>query len=175
MAELMQKTGRKNPPRIDFTPMVDLGFLLITFFIFTASLSEPRTMDIQMPSDGGPGTTIKHFTAMTVFLGDKHSLYYFKGHYAMNNDYSKLEKATFGSIRDALLTHKEQVRQDIINQIKGSEVDDFPFILVKASKESDSGDLVNLLDELAIVGMNNYALMDLTAEDDLALNSMVLR
>lgn len=63
MAELnvsTGKTGRKNrtskmPVRVDLTAMVDLAFLLITFFMLTTSLTKPREMPVVMPADGPPG------------------------------------------------------------------------------------------------------------------------
>lgn len=172
MAEIINTRGRKSTPRIDFTPMVDLGFLLITFFVFTSSLNEPRTMDIQMPVEGGVVTKIKHYTAMTIYLADKHRLFYLTGSDAMKNDYTKMKNLSLKNgqeLRDALLMHKENVRLCIESRVKGSDKDDFPFVIVKASQKSDYSDLVNTLDELSITGMLNYALVDISEEDEKAI------
>ncbi len=174
MAEIIAKTnnkcGRQGPkpsPRIDLTPMVDLGFLLITFFIFTTSLSEPRNMEIQMPAEGGPPTELAHHTAMTIFLSNHHHLLYYSGMDAMNNQFDKLTETGFNNdgIRNALLNHAANVKKAIASRLKGSSVNDLPFVIIKAGPKSDYGDLVNLLDELMITNTGNYALMDLTMDE----------
>ena len=58
MAEFISNQSKNNKrihknPKIDMTPMVDLGFLLITFFIFTTSMAEPKAMNLIVPDDGG--------------------------------------------------------------------------------------------------------------------------
>lgn len=168
MAEIISSKNRKGAPRIDFTPMVDLGFLLITFFVMTSRLSEPFVTDIQMPVEGGSPTEIPDFTAMTIYLGDAHNLFYFTGKQAMNNEFDKLQQTSFQStgIRAALMAHKMNVRKCIESGLKGSSVRDFPFIIIKAGKESHYSDIVDLLDELAISNMPNYALVDMNDKEE---------
>lgn len=171
MAEITVKnsgTAGRGNPRIDLTPMVDLGFLLITFFIFTTTLTVPKTMDINMPVEG-PSMPLAHHTAMTIFLGKNHKLYHYSGTDAMNSEYEKLQQTDFLTIRKALFEHAANVKQAIAMGLKGSKKDDFPFVIVKASAESQYADLVNLLDELSITNMGNYALVDISAEEERAL------
>src|SRR6476620_11987463 len=77
------KKGKKLSTRIDLTPMVDLGFLLITFFMFTTTLAKPKTMEINMPNkekiDEKDQTKVKESTAMTILLSKNHRVYYYEG------------------------------------------------------------------------------------------------
>src|ERR1039458_5055987 len=78
------KKGKKLSTRIDLTPMVDLGFLLITFFMFTTTLAKPKTMEINMPYKDPnmkieDQNKIKKSVALTVLLSKNHRIYYYEG------------------------------------------------------------------------------------------------
>src|SRR5436189_2682422 len=78
------KKGKKLSTRIDLTPMVDLGFLLITFFMFTTTLAKPKTMEINMPYKDAhmkeeEKNKIKNSVAHTVLLSKNHRTYYYEG------------------------------------------------------------------------------------------------
>ena len=78
------KKGKKQSTRVDLTPMVDLGFLLITFFMFTTTLSKPKTMQINMPYKDenikeDEQTKLKASQSMTVLLSKNHRIYYYQG------------------------------------------------------------------------------------------------
>ena len=78
-----KKGVKKMSTRVDFTPMVDLGFLLITFFMLTTTLLKPQTMEISMPSKDKvkdeDGIKIKQSLAITVLLGKDNAVYYYFG------------------------------------------------------------------------------------------------
>jgi biopolymer transport protein ExbD len=61
--------------KIDMTPMVDLGFLLISFFIFTTSISTPAVTKLFMPADGVP-SKLGESNALTLLLGNNNTLFY---------------------------------------------------------------------------------------------------
>src|SRR5262245_17175055 len=71
------KTMRKNL-RIDMTPMVDLGFLLITFFVFTTEISKPATTQLNMPHDGPP-LPIPESKSLTILLNGSNKIFYYYG------------------------------------------------------------------------------------------------
>ena len=91
------KKAKKLSTRVDMTPMVDLGFLLITFFIFTATMSSPTTMDLNMPkeTDKKDETKIKQSGALTIMLGKNDQVYYYEGELTQDNASSIFKQTTF--------------------------------------------------------------------------------
>src|ERR1044072_1015913 len=78
------KKGKKLSTRIDLTPMVDLGFLLITFFMYTTTLAKPKTMQINMPYKDEKlqekdQSKVKKSTALTILVSKDHRLYTYEG------------------------------------------------------------------------------------------------
>src|SRR4051812_35730254 len=76
-----KKRSKKVSTKIDMTPMVDLAFLLITFFMFTTSLSQPKAMEVNMPDKTKENITqpIKESQALTVILGENNKVYWYTG------------------------------------------------------------------------------------------------
>src|SRR5687768_5160335 len=111
------KKGKKLSTRIDLTPMVDLGFLLITFFMFTTTLAKPKGMTINMPFDDPnmlpeDRTKVKADAALTVLLGKEHRIYYYEGIGDDPTNPPKMEVAYFNganNIRDVLIKKKQRV------------------------------------------------------------------
>jgi biopolymer transport protein ExbD len=68
----------KHNLKIDMTPMVDLGFLLISFFVITTELSKPTVADLYMPKDGKP-MPLENLNALTVLLGKSNTVFYYHG------------------------------------------------------------------------------------------------
>ena len=104
------KKAKKLSTRVDMTPMVDLGFLLITFFIFTATMNEPTTMDLNMPKDTDKDeevTKAKQSGALTIMLGKNDQVYYYEGELAP--DGSNFKQTTFKGIRDIIINKKKSV------------------------------------------------------------------
>lgn len=170
MAE-MEVKGGKGSPRVDLTPMVDLGFLLITFFMFTTTMSKPKTMEIQMPfkednMKEDEKSKVKESTAMTILLSKDHRIYYY---YGIGSDATKppeLKVTSFkdqDGIRDAIIAKKKEV-QGLISSGQLS-ADDKLTIMVKPAENSTTDDLINVLDEMTINAVPIYAVVDITPVD----------
>ena len=94
------KKAKKLSTRVDMTPMVDLGFLLITFFIFTATMSSPTTMDLAMPKeteDKEKQTEVKQSGALTIMLGKDNKVYYYEGELTQENASTAFKSATIAT------------------------------------------------------------------------------
>ena len=92
------KKAKKLSTRVDMTPMVDLGFLLITFFIFTTTMSSPTTMQLYMPKDTDKDedqNKAKESGALTIMMSKDNHIYYYEGQ--LTDNASNFKQATFGS------------------------------------------------------------------------------
>src|SRR6476659_3068409 len=81
------KKPKKLSTRVDLTPMVDLGFLLITFFVFTTTMSKPTAMSMNEPKDDKPEDQmkVKESAVMTILLGKNDQVYYYNGNLTADN------------------------------------------------------------------------------------------
>lgn len=162
------KKGKKLSTRIDLTPMVDLGFLLITFFMFTTTLAKPKTMEINMPYKDQnlkeeEKNKLKASAAMTVLLSKNHRVYYYEGIGDDPNHPPELKVTYFTAqkgIRDALIAKKNLVAG--LKQSGALGPKDEATILIKPDSTSTYSDLVNILDEMNINDIKVYAIVDIS-------------
>lgn len=164
------KKSKKMSTRVDLTPMVDLGFLLITFFIFTTTMAKPKTMEINMPNtekiDEKDQTKVKESTAMTILLSKNHRVYYYEGLATDPNVPPDLKVTGFKAkdgIRDAIIAKKQKVEQLKQQGVLGPK--DQATILIKPDVNSTYADMVNILDEMSINDVRVYAIIDITPVD----------
>lgn len=165
------KKGKKLSTRVDLTPMVDLGFLLITFFMLTTTLNKPKTMEINMPYKDDlekieEETKIKESTALTVLLSKKHRIYYYEG--------MATDPETPPDVKITGFKPEKGIRDVIIKKMKDVEdlkrsgalnEKDKTTVLIKPDTNSTYEDLVNILDEMAINDVRVYAIVDITDVD----------
>lgn len=165
MAELNQapastggaRTSKKLSTRVDLTAMVDLAFLLVTFFMLTTSLDKPRIMSLVMPDKGNEtGTSVAASRTVTLCLGKDNQLVYYRG---------TIEKPI--DAPQTLGFNKDGLRRTLFNMSQKIKLETGKpmIVLVKPSDHSAYGNLVNTIDELNITQNQIYAVTDLSPKD----------
>lgn len=141
------KKSKKKPARVDLTAMVDLGFLLITFFIFTTTMAQPMAMDLFMPKDSTEPnqTKIKESGAFIVILGKDDNIYYYEGMDAL-----QMKPTTYEDIRGLILDKKRRTKPD-----------DF-MVIIKPTADATYRNTVDMLDEMKINVVERYAMVDIS-------------
>ena len=142
------KKGKKLSTRVDLTPMVDLGFLLITFFIFTTTMSQPTAMRLFLPKDVDKPeeqNKVKESAVITLMPSKADMVYYYEG-----LDPSKVQQSTFKGIRDIILDKKRR-----------TDPKDFT-VVIKPTKDATYKNTVDILDEMTIDEVHRFALVDIT-------------
>lgn len=145
------KKAKKQSTRVDLTPMVDLGFLLITFFIFTTTMSQPTAMKLFLPKDTDKPeeqNKAKESGALTLLLGDKSNVYYYEGQ--LDPTASNFKSSTM-----------KQIRDEIISKKRSTNVDDL-VIVIKPGPDATYKDVVDILDEMTINDIKRYAMVDIS-------------
>ena len=155
------KKGKKLSTRVDLTPMVDLGFLLVTFFVFTSTMSQSTAMNMNEPKDDDPNEQIKvkNSGAMTILLGKKDQIYYYFG---------QLDAATLSEQFKS--TNFKDIRGIIVEKKKATPIDDLMYI-IKSDSSSSFKNAIDILDEMSIsdVKAGHYAQVDITPTEALMI------
>ncbi len=148
--------SKKQSTRVDMTPMVDLMFLLITFFMLTTTLAKPQAMDLAMPDKNDnkeDQLDVADTRTMTLLLGNKNRIEWYIG--LVDNPKTPPTVENYGKdgIRKAIL--------DKAKEIKAATGKDL-IVLVKPSDKSNYRNLVDILDEIKITNVQQYAIVDIT-------------
>jgi biopolymer transport protein ExbD len=162
------KKAIKLSTRVDMTPMVDLGFLLITFFIFTTTMSTPSTMKLFMPKDEKDPkdlTEIKQSGALTIMLGKNNGVFYYEGQ--LEPDGSNFKSSTYKEIRDVIINKKKDVIENgrRLGYPKDTLDKDF-VVVIKPNSEATYKNTVDILDEMTINQVKRFALVDITDDEN---------
>lgn len=145
------KKAKKASTRVDLTPMVDLGFLLITFFIFTTTISQPTAMKLNLPKDTDKPeeqNKLKESGALTLLLGKNDNVYFYEGQ--LDPAASNLQSSTM-----------KKIRNEIIKKKRSTPPEDL-MVVIKPGETSTFKDVVNALDEMTINDIKRYALVDIS-------------
>lgn len=179
------KKAKRLSTRVDMTPMVDLGFLLITFFVFTATLTTPTTLDLNMPkdiNDPKDQTEAKESGVLSIMLGKGNQVYYYEGKLEVAEGKNNFQQATFKGIRDVIITKKREVKGKHVHdnacpklqekaKAKGDPdwsdaCRDRDFIvIIKPSVDATYKNTVDILDEMTINQVKTYAMVKILKEE----------
>ena len=142
------KKAKKLSTTVDMTPMVDLGFLLITFFIFNTTVASPTAMQFYLPKDVDKPeeqNKVKESGAFTIMLGKADQVYYYEG-----LDPTQIKATNFKGIRDEILRKKKSTNpEDLV-------------MIIKPSDDATYKNTVDMLDEMAIAEIKRYAMVDIS-------------
>ena len=198
MSAEVQESGKKGKGskqkkmtvRVDFTPMVDMNMLLITFFMLCTTLSKPQTMEISMPSNDKNITEeqqskVKASQAITLLLAGGDKLYYYEG----EPNYKDYTSHNADGLRSILLK-KNSVAVREVNELKKQKADlkiseedytkklseiksgkDTPTVIIKATDDSSYKNLIDALDEMQICNIGKYVITDSVDADQFLIKN----
>ncbi len=141
--------SHKLSTKIDMTPMVDLGFLLITFFMLTTSLMKPVTMQLNMPVKDKDGSPVKCTESLNVVIDTDNKVHYYQGE--CNPEVHTTNFSDDG-IRQVLFDYKREIGDDFT-------------VVIKSTDKAKYRNMVDLLDEMTITNNKHYAIVEITEED----------
>ncbi|CAM3036700.1 biopolymer transporter ExbD [Chryseobacterium flavum] len=149
--------SKKQSTRVDMTPMVDLGFLLITFFMFTTTFSKPNVMDLGLPAKPKkdqpkpPPTEIKLSNSISILLGKDNRVFWHQQDPTSLNDQNLMETTL----------DREGIRK-VIQQAKSRAADQSKFtVIIKPTDDAVYKNFVDILDEMAITKSEQYGVTDI--------------
>ena len=158
---LRKTTGVKRMKKlnltIDMTPMVDLGFLLIAFFILTTQMFQPAVAKLYMPHDGAV-TNVPESRSLTILIGDKSNLFYY---YGTEEEAVREKKIVQTGYAENAIGNIIREKQFSLGPSKDSMI-----VLIKASRNSAYKNLVDILDEMIINNVKRYSIVDISKQEE---------
>src|SRR5450432_488283 len=152
------RRSKKLSTKVDLTPMVDLGFLLITFFVFTTSMSRPKAMNLYLPAGDTAGMPVGDNTALTIIpiAGDK--IFYYHGDLQgalTKNLYGITGFSVSNGIGDII--RQKQIALDHNSKFTRKDL----MLIIKPAIDARYQNIVSALDEVLINDLKHYAFVDL--------------
>lgn len=151
--------SKKMSTRVDLTPMVDLAFLLISFFMLTTTLNKPKAMELNMPKSDikeEDKQDVGECQVMNILLDTLDQVWYYEG-----LQVAGLKKTTFSGdagIRKAILKMMKKVPKECPPTKKGNPRD--AIMLIKMIKGARYKNMVDILDEMDITQCKIYAIQE---------------
>lgn len=142
---------RKSVPAVDLTAMVDLAFLLITFFMLTTSLSTQQAMDLVKPVIDIPDQPYPASRTVTLILGKENQLAWYLGEPGK----SIATKSNFEGINQVLMENKKR-----ISVFHHHDPKQFMVVIIKPTAAANYKNFVDILDEMKIAGVKSYLVND---------------
>ena len=180
-----KKRAKKLSTRIDMTPMVDLGFLLLTFFMLTTTFSQPKVIELTPPVKSHDSTRVQDTLALTLVLGKSDTVYCYNGKLNLNPDSNNIIQTTFADngLRKLVLSRNQFVLNNIKtlqDQHNANKIPDTTyarlldkaegnkfarFVIIKTDTNTRYVNVVMTLDEMTICNVGKYSLIDVTDDD----------
>lgn len=158
--------NKKQLLRIEMTPMVDLGFLLITFFVFTTTMSTSKATDLFMPSDKfdpHPPKLIDDL-ALTILLSENNKIYYYNGNWEDAKSSNQIFETNY-STAEGIGKIIRQKQKQIVASGKFADGRNGLMLLIKPTSKSNYKNVVDALDEAVINDVKKYAIIEPTTEE----------
>ena len=159
--------NKKQILRIDMSPMVDLGFLLITFFVFTTTISTPTITDLYMPKDPAnnkDSTKLINDLALTLLLDDDNRVYYYNGIFNDAVIANRIFETNY-SIYEGIGKIIRQKQKDLDASGKFADGRKGLMLLIKPTSKSVYKNVIDALDEAVINDVKKYAIVEPVKEE----------
>ena len=149
------KKGHGRPKRrlgirIDMTPMVDVAFLLLIFFMVTTVFRTPQALEINLPPDDKSEVKVAASKVVTVRVLPDERAYYRRG----EDPWAR--------------TSVENLTQVFANYRNNNEI----VLLIKIDREAPFNSMVHIIDELDLAGLTRFSLATLTPEERQEVNAL---
>ena len=147
------------------TPMVDLGFLLISFFIFTTEVSKPAVTNLYMPKDGD-STKIPESKSLTILLGKTDHVFYYHGDMEQAIKNKQVFQTSYNEVNgigNIIRQTQAELKKRMIDR---EEL----VVLIKPGDSSSFKNVINAIDEMLINGVTRYVIADQAEEEGTYMN-----
>ena len=165
-------TGKKGAPNIDMTPMVDLAFLLIAFFMLATTLAKPKAMELIKPAkkdqnDPDPPKVNKK-RVLSILLGENDKAYFYQvAEEELAKGNLKVDSADFssGGVRGTIMQRRKEV-----GEVPGLTPDSI-IVLIKGTPKAKYKNMIDIMDEMRITN-SRYALVDRDKIDTVIMETL---